>query len=141
MQRCHHKQVDLQPTPLVGPPNSIGRDQAGSWLRQRRRQTRASVPAAAKMEKRRRKKEQSLGPLGHRDPRERRQYDQPTASFPRQLDQELGSPPPGSRSWHLPSLLRLSRHLSQQLFTAPNPGPHPHASGLAEVLPLFYTIG
>ena len=44
------------------------------------------------------------------------------ASFPRQLDQELGSPPAAFPGWHLPFTLRLGRHLSQQTsFPAPMP--------------------
>ena len=77
-------------------------------------------------EKRGGRKQQSVAPLGHHDPKEKRQYDQPTASFPRKLDQELGSPPAGIPGWHLPFTLRLCRHLSQQTsFSAPISGPAP----------------
>lgn len=92
--------------------------------------------------KRRRRKEQSLAALGHYDPKEKRQYDQPTASFPRQLDQELGSPRAGITGWHLPYTLRLSRHLSQQTsFTAPISGPASTPLDWLRCFPLFRAIG
>lgn len=104
-----------------GPRSSIsGTTPRPGWI---------SVPgpeSGRKEAKRRRRKEQSPAPLGHQDPKEKRQYDQPTASFPRQLDQELGSPRARIAGWHLPFTLRLSRHLSQQTsFTAPISGPAP----------------
>lgn len=141
-QRCHHKQVDLQPTPLVDLPIASAGSSRVLAVASAGARPPSLSPCSRKDEKRRRKKGTKPGPLGHRDPRERRQYDQPTASFPRQLDQELGSPPARLPGWHLPFTLRLSRHLSHQTsFTAPNPGPALMPLDWLNCYPLFYTIG
>lgn len=79
--------------------------------------------------------------MGHCDPRQGRQYGQPRASFPRQLDQELGSPPAGVADWHLPFTPRLSRHLRQQPPPPPPPQGPPRALDWLRSFPISRAIG
>lgn len=101
--------------------NGHQQGQAGARLKpSAARHHSASVPADAKGAKHRGRMAQSPALLGHYDPKERRQYDQPKASFPRQLDQKLGSYlRPDSRAGTSPSLCASVAILVNKLLSPP----------------------